>query len=667
MLKKIQSRLSYQLLFNIFSVVLLLVLVISAFVAYYMTQVTQKELNERMLADLQLGAREVEVLFDNAATRVRQMGLDESIQRYLREVESRDQITTHPLFERVYASLNAIAQSDKDVYLAWVANEKANFYLDSSMVVPDDTYQVKKRPWYPVAMENQGVAFTDPYVEWITKEIVVSAIEAQRYTGAAGEPEGAKIGEVYGFTVIDFRLYNLPRVLSDIDVGKEGKVFVLDRKGNFLYHENPEKVLNANMRDEFPDLSRWLDKVDASDPVVDAKSHVSKDLRIDGRRYLAFERHIAPMGWSLISLVSYDEMAREQRILMFGVVSATLVMLSMLGFGIHRVIVAKLKPIEALKAYANDIASGHFEASTPYHYTSRSDEMGEMARAFVTISEVFKQKNSLLQEVVSAQYQEIQQQYHYILEKEKIASIGTLVAGIAHEINTPLGVGVTTASYIEQSIHELKSAYETKSLSATKLEQELHALTDASFIMGNNLRRAADLVTQFKAVATNQNISELAPMHLYQELENVIASLKPTYKYRNVEIRNEVDPTIYLTSFAGAFNQIFVNLIVNSMNHGFDEQQSGRILIKAWHDGELVRIVYEDDGKGIDRDVIRRIFEPFFTTRRSGGNSGLGMYITHNLVTQTLSGTLNVESEPGKGVRFTIVVPMHLVIDEPFI
>lgn len=156
-------------------------------------------------------------------------------------------------------------------------------------------------------------------------------------------------------------------------------------------------------------------------------------------------------------------------------------------------------------------------------------------------------------------------------------------------------------------------------------------------------------------------------MHLYQELENVIASLKPTYKYRNVEIRNEVDPTIYLTSFAGAFNQIFVNLIVNSMNHGFDEQQSGRILIKAWHDGELVRIVYEDDGKGIDRDVIRRIFEPFFTTRRSGGNSGLGMYITHNLVTQTLSGTLNVESEPGKGVRFTIVVPMHLVIDEPFI
>lgn len=669
MFSKIRSRLSYQLLFNIFAIVLILAALISISVGFYVTRVTETELNQRMKADMNLSGREVEMLFESAATRVAQLGLDTSIKEYLKAVQTRSDIKQHPLYERVFASLSAIAKSDENVFLAWVANVKANFYLDSEGVIPSEDYDVVQRPWYKSAIASYDVAYTEPYVEWETKELVISAIKSQRYTSQDAIPEGSKTGDIFGFTVIDFRISNLSKYLSQIEVGQRGRTMVIDATGRFLYHQDPEKVMAINLKEVYPQLYACANglKVETqpADETLseDGFSRASRKLKIENEDYHVFIKTIEPMDWKIIALVSHNELYQPQRAFLYFLVAITSVLLVLLGWIINRVILAKLKPVEALKEYANAIASGNFNTESPYEYAKRQDEMGDIARSFVTIAEVFRQKNALLEEVVTSQYQEIQQQYHYILEKEKIASIGTLVAGIAHEINTPLGVGVTTASYIHQLITDIDALYKDKHLSAVRLEQELENLKDAASILDKNLSKAADLVTQFKAVATNQNINELAPLQLYQELENVIASLKPTYKYRNVKIVNQVAPDLVLTSFAGAFNQVFTNLIVNSMNHGFDEHQGGEIEIAAWAEGELVRITYKDTGKGIDKETLKRIFDPFFTTKRSSGNSGLGMYITHNLITQTLSGTLHVESEVGRGVQFLISVPMHLVVE----
>lgn len=647
MLKRIKSRISYQLLFNIIAVIVALLLVITVAVGSFIVSITQRELGNRLSSEMHLAVREIEILFENAATRVRQLGLDASVEQYLKEVNTKEAILEHPLYNRVYASLKSIAGSDKDVFLAWVANEAANFYLDSAGVIPGDDYDVAKRPWYSVAVSQNGVAYTEPYIEWGTGELVVSAIEAQRDKG-----------DIYGFTVIDFRLDNLPISIQAINVGEKGYRYVVDQKGNYLYHPNDEMMLSHTIHEEMPSIAPLMNK----DPSASGQSAHRGTLVIDQSVYDVYAEEISPMGWQIITLVNRTESRQEltRFLMLLGV--GVLLFVVVLGFVMQHLIENKLEPMAALKAYSIKIANGEFSEEPPYHYAKRQDEMGEIARSFVTITEVFKQKNALLEEIVTSQYHEIQQQYHYILEKEKIASLGTLVAGVAHEINTPLGVGVTTASYIDKLVGELQILFRERRLSAQQLEQELMSLQDASDILNNNLKRAADLVIQFKAVATNQNISELAPMNLYQEIDNVIASLKPTYKYRDVQILNQVHEQIILTSFAGAFNQILTNLIVNSMHHAFEENQSGMITIDAWVEGELVRIIYSDNGKGISDEVLDHIFEPFFTTRRSGGNSGLGMYITHNLITQTLSGTIHIENRPEGGVKFVITVPMHLEV-----
>jgi signal transduction histidine kinase len=176
--------------------------------------------------------------------------------------------------------------------------------------------------------------------------------------------------------------------------------------------------------------------------------------------------------------------------------------------------------------------------------------------------------------------------------------------------------------------------------------------------------RAADLVQQFKSIAINQNIEVLSKFNLCSEISTVITSLGPTFRHKNIKINNECNDSIVMSSYPGALTQIFTNLIMNSMYHAFEENKEGIISITASLDGELVRISYSDNGKGIKTEDLDHIFEPFFTTRRKKGSSGLGMYITHNLTTQTLSGTISCESSIGNGVIFKIVLPLHLQPDE---
>ena len=244
-----------------------------------------------------------------------------------------------------------------------------------------------------------------------------------------------------------------------------------------------------------------------------------------------------------------------------------------------------------------------------------------------------------------------------LVEAEKLAALGGLVAGVAHEINTPLGVAVTAASHLEAEVQRLRQLDSDGRMTRTDFEAFLGTVVDGSGLVLRNLRRAEALVRGFKQVAADQSSGERRTITLGPYLEEVLASLKPTFRRKPWTIRLDCEDGLALDTWPGAIYQVIVNLVMNSIVHGFAGRDHGEVVITARGVREGVVIAVVDDGCGMAEDVRRRAFEPFYTTRRGQGGTGLGLHIVWRLVTKTLGGSIDVESETGQGTRFRIQLP----------
>jgi PAS domain S-box-containing protein len=241
-----------------------------------------------------------------------------------------------------------------------------------------------------------------------------------------------------------------------------------------------------------------------------------------------------------------------------------------------------------------------------------------------------------------------------LVQAEKMASLGNLVAGIAHEINTPVGIGVTAASHLRQEVKSMREAMTAGTLSKSMFEKFLSGFDQAGEILEANLFRAAELIRSFKQVAVDQTSEEKRRIRLKAYIEEVLVSLRPRLKNTPHQIQLECPEDLEILTSPGALAQILTNLVVNALVHAFEPQRSGlmRILVAKTETG--VRLEFEDDGRGIAPENLSKIFDPFFTTRRGQGGTGLGLHIVFNLVSQTLGGTIVAESPSGKGARFTM-------------
>jgi len=244
-----------------------------------------------------------------------------------------------------------------------------------------------------------------------------------------------------------------------------------------------------------------------------------------------------------------------------------------------------------------------------------------------------------------------------LVQSEKMASLGALVAGVAHEINTPVGVGVTAASTLQAKATDIKLKYEKNDLTREDLEAFLGIANEFGEIILSNLMRAADLIQSFKRVAVDQTSNERREFNLNGYIGEVLQSLGPKLKRAGHSVHATCPETLTLDSYPGVLAQILTNFVGNSLLHAFDAGQSGQLYIDARQDGEEVVIRYSDDGKGISSEYLPRIFDPFFTTKRGAGGTGLGLHIVYNLVTQTLGGSISAESAPGKGFAITARFP----------
>ena len=233
-----------------------------------------------------------------------------------------------------------------------------------------------------------------------------------------------------------------------------------------------------------------------------------------------------------------------------------------------------------------------------------------------------------------------------------MAALGRLVAGIAHEVNTPIGIGVTAASHLKKEIKNFNESYKNESLTKNAFEDFIDTSIQSSDILLNNLERAAHIIQNFKQVSVDQSSDKIRSFPLKEYLDSIIINLKPTLKQSSPLIEILCPQSLQIESNPGAFYQIFTNLIMNSIIHGFEDKKNGHIIIEVHPKGNDIEIIYKDNGNGISKDHLAKLFDPFFTTRRSLGGSGLGTHIIYNLVTQKLHGTIKAKSDEGEGLTF---------------
>ena len=252
----------------------------------------------------------------------------------------------------------------------------------------------------------------------------------------------------------------------------------------------------------------------------------------------------------------------------------------------------------------------------------------------------------------------LEQVMSHLVQTEKLAALGSLVAGVAHELNTPLGNSLTVASTLESVVADFSRELEAGPLRKQSLLDFLEHCRSAAVMLARSSQRAADLIGNFKQVAVDQTSMRRRRFDLRQALDEILSALQHKLKHSRHVLDVAVPAGIMLESYPGPIEQIVTNLLANSLLHGFDGIDRGTVRLDARVDGEQVLLTYSDDGVGMNEAVSHRVFDPFFTTRLGSGGSGLGLYIVYNLTTAVLGGSIQLTTEPGRGVRFELRLPL---------
>ncbi|MBF0516414.1 MAG: PAS domain-containing protein, partial [Nitrospirae bacterium] len=299
-----------------------------------------------------------------------------------------------------------------------------------------------------------------------------------------------------------------------------------------------------------------------------------------------------------------------------------------------------------------------FSASAIYGSDGNTiEEIVCSAQNITQLKRMQKVRDMHLKELETAN-QHLKDSRTQLVQAEKLASLGQMLAGVAHEINTPLGIGITLSSTITRETEQIKAAFDVQSLRKEQLKEYIDDMIQSSSLIFKSLTRTADLVKSFKMVSADQITQDRRRFRLKEYIEEIMLSLQPKMKRLRHNIEIICDEGIELDSYPGAIAQIITNLLMNSLMHAYDKGVKGNIMIEASATEDGIIIEYKDDGKGMPQEYLKRIYDPFFTTMRGSGGTGLGLHIVHSIVTQTLGGSIECQSELNAGTTFTIALPV---------
>jgi signal transduction histidine kinase len=245
----------------------------------------------------------------------------------------------------------------------------------------------------------------------------------------------------------------------------------------------------------------------------------------------------------------------------------------------------------------------------------------------------------------------------HLVESEKLASLGSLVAGISHEINTPLGIGVTISSVLKSNIDELETKFETGKMKKSDMIGFIQSSNEGIDLLERNMKRAANLINDFKQVAVDQTSLQRRKYNLKKVVIEITETLHPQFKKTPHKVLIDIPDNIEMEGYPGPLGQVITNVALNALIHAFDENMEGIVKFTAHRNEEEIVLEVSDNGKGIPKENIQKVFKPFFTTRQGKGGSGIGMHIVQSVITEKLGGKIEVNSEVNKGTTLTFTLP----------
>jgi signal transduction histidine kinase len=320
-------------------------------------------------------------------------------------------------------------------------------------------------------------------------------------------------------------------------------------------------------------------------------------------------------------------------------------------------------PLQQILAAMHAITSGDYDRRVAG--TDARDEVGAMARAVEVFRENAIDKRQAEDDLRASKEKaesallELNAAQQNLIDAERLAALGGLVAGVAHEVNNPIGISLTVASSFARKATMFEAELRGEvPLRRSQLDDFVRNSRDAAQQLVGNLQRAAELIQSFKQVAVDRSHAERRQFNLHEATDQIIASLKPVLKRAPIDLKVDVPEGLTIDGYPGSYGQILTNLFLNAANHAFPSGRAGAITITARPRGaDDVEIIFADNGAGMTPEVQRQAFDPFFTTRRNEGGTGLGLHIVYNLVTQQLGGRMMLESRLGQGTTFRIIMP----------
>ncbi len=505
-----------------------------------------------------------------------------------------------------------------------------------------DGYDARERDWYKKAMEQPGeVVISEIYTTSSNEKVVLCVTTVQN----------AK-NEIVGVITVDFDLKDLSDTISKVKIGDAGFIILTDSTQRILAHPKDPSAIGKTLMES--KIRMPLNKM----------RYQSKPSALQAfpLTYVVVvpEKEFYKSAWLVINRMFFIV------ILLVGLALMASILLS------NRL----SHPLLVLSQFSDTLAAGNLSERLEM---TRRDEIGQLCLRFNHMAGALQESTEHLEERVQERTIKLSEANHnlittnlelertleilkntqlQLIQSEKLAGLGSMVSGIAHEINTPLGSAITLASYVETLNHEIKKTWINGQMQKRDFENFIETSAQAIDSLNRNLDRSRYLVDLFKQVAVDQSSEIKRVFHVKSYIDDFIETLKVRLSQSGLSIYWNCSESIEIENYPGALLQIITQLIENAIAHGFSDRQGGQINLSFTVSQMTGILIFSDDGKGIEKSMLNRIFDPFFTTAYNRGATGLGLHIVYNIVTLQLNGTIEVTSTLGKGVVFTITFPI---------
>ncbi len=464
--------------------------------------------------------------------------------------------------------------------------------------------------------------------------------------------------------VLRVSLAKLTDALHVFNISERSYIAVTDSTGAYIAHSD---VTFVNTRAYDPNR-------------LDLIEEKSKHVRYENRNMLAFYRVIRDTQWGIIFYQSIYDILLP----IFMTASVGFIIIAGLGFvslkAVYKLNSEIAGELEELIGWTKRVAKGAYSSSISERsfdefnklsesYGVMMEEIIQREKALEVSQEALERVNENLEHIVEARTNELEKSLeelkstqNQLIQKEKMASLGSLVTGVAHELNTPIGISMTAATYVDKLSKEIDSKMRSGDLSKKEFDSFMDNVVESTKIIERNMTRASELIQSFKRISINQEKMDRQKINLQEIIDATFISYSGELKKHNVETALEYVGDMECVTYPGAISQILTNLIQNSLKHAFGGVASPKIYLKCSEDksGTQMHLLYSDNGKGIIMENINRIFDPFFTTVMGQGSSGLGLNIVYNLVTSLLNGEIKYINDPEKGASFEIIFPKRV-------